>query len=120
MKSSVINKKGYAIAMIFVATLFQASASALIKYGMGMMKAEPANKIFIAVFLSAALCYGIGFPIYAWCLSRLNLSVAQPVVSGSMFLYTILISLVFFKEVFALYKIAGFAAIIGGIVLVVV
>jgi multidrug transporter EmrE-like cation transporter len=119
MKKAEISKKGIPIAMIFVTTLFQASASALIKYGMTLMKTDPANKIFILVFLAAMLCYGIAFPIYTWCLSRLNLSIAQPVVSGSMFLYTILISILFFKESFALVKAVGFAAIIGGIVVVV-
>jgi multidrug transporter EmrE-like cation transporter len=119
MNKVVLAKKGIPIVMIIVTTLFQASASALIKYGMNLMKTDPANKIFILVFVAAMTCYGIAFPIYTWCLSKLNLSIAQPVVSGSMFLFTILISILFFKESFALVKAAGFAAIIGGIIVVV-
>jgi multidrug transporter EmrE-like cation transporter len=118
MNKAGISQKRGAIAMIFVTTLFQASASALIKYGMALMKNNPSNKIFILVFVVAMTCYGIAFPIYTWCLSRLNLSIAQPVVSGSMFLYTILISILFFKENLALIKVVGFAAIIGGIIVV--
>ena len=119
MIHSITKKRSFAIGMIFVTTLFQASASAFIKYGMLLMKNNPADKIYILLFILAMSCYGIGFPLYTWCLSRLNLSIAQPVISGSMFMYTLLISIFIFKESFAMIKIFGFASIIGGIVLVV-
>ena len=110
--------KARPVSLIFVTTLLQASASALIKYGMTLLNTAPQNKIYIAVFTGAMMLYCASFPIYTYCLSKLKLGIAQPVVSGSMFLYTILISLLFFKENFALYKIAGIAAIIGGIIVV--
>jgi multidrug transporter EmrE-like cation transporter len=120
MDPTKTTKKVLPIALIFVTTLIQASATAMIKYGMALMKANPADRTTILVFAVAMLLYCASFPIYTFCLSKLKLSVAQPVVSGSMFLYTILISILFFKESLALYKIAGFAAIIGGIVIVVI
>lgn len=106
------------ISLIFLTTLLQASASALIKYGMNLLNNNPSDKIYIAAFAGAMLLYCGAFPIYAYCLSKLKLGIAQPLVSGSMFMYTIIISLLFFRESFALYKIAGFAAVIGGIVVV--
>lgn len=118
MDQTLTLTKAKPISLIFVTTLLQASASALIKYGMTLLNTMPQNKIYIAVFAGAMLLYCASFPIYAYCLSKLKLGIAQPVVSGSMFLYTIMISLLFFKESFALYKLAGFAAIIGGIIVV--
>jgi multidrug transporter EmrE-like cation transporter len=120
MNKRVFSEKVLPVGLIFVTTLIQASASALIKYGMSAVKANPADKGYFLYFGLAMLCYCASFPIYTFCLSRLKLAVAQPVVSGSMFAYTILISLLFFKESLALYKIAGFAAIVGGIIIVVI
>lgn len=57
MNKVIGTKRGIPIAMIFVTTLFQASASALIKYGMSLMKTDSTNKIFILVFIAAMMCY---------------------------------------------------------------
>lgn len=114
------DSKALPICLIFIMTLFQACASAMIKYGMLLYKAGTGGKEYIIIFCVAMFIYCAAFPLYTYCLSKLKLSVAQPVISGSVFLYTMLISLLFFKESFALYKIFGFAAIIGGIIIVVI
>ncbi len=108
------------ICLIFVMTLFQACAGAMIKYGMILYNDHSGGKEYIVLFSVALFIYCAVFPIYTYCLSKLKFCVVQPVISGSVFLYTILISLLFFKESFALYKIFGFAAIIGGIIIVVI
>ena len=108
------------ICLIFVMTLFQACAGAMIKYGMILYKADSGGKEYIIFFSVAMFIYCAAFPLYTYILSKLKLCVAQPVISGSVFLYTMLISLLFFRESFALYKIFGFAAIIGGIIIVVI
>lgn len=108
------------ICLIFVMTLFQASAGAMIKYGMILYKANSGGKEYILLFSISMFIYCAVFPLYTYCLSKLKLAVAQPVISGSVFLYTMLISLLYFKESFALYKVAGFAAIVGGIITVVI
>ena len=108
------------ICLIFAMTLFQAFAGAMIKYGMILYTANTGGKEYILLFSIAMFIYCAVFPLYTYCLSRLKLPVAQPVISASAFLYTMLISIIYFKERFALYKIAGFAAIIGGIIIVVI
>ena len=66
------------------------------------------------------LLYGPSFMLWASGLAKMNLAIAQPVFSGSMFLFTILISMLFFKENLARYKYLGFVAIIAGILVLVV
>ena len=118
MTDTVSKRRSYYIFLIFVMTLFQAGGSSLIKYGMALLKADPMNRIYFLVFAGALCLYLLAFPLYALTLSRLKLSVVQPVGAGSIFLYTIVISIVFFSESLTLLKAGGILAIVGGIILV--
>lgn len=114
------NKQLQSVFLIFFVTLLSSSGSGMTKYAVTLLKSNAGNSWFILALVAGILLYLASLPIYIRCLSRLKLSVAQPVFSGSMFMYTILISVLIFKESFAIYKIAGFAAIFAGIIIVVI
>lgn len=113
-------KTAMPILVILLSALIQASSTALIKYSTKLKVQKPESKIHILVFFIAMFLYGPSFALWAEGLSSMNLAVAQPVFSGSMFLFTILLSVLFFKENIKPYKYLGFAAIIGGIAILVI
>jgi multidrug transporter EmrE-like cation transporter len=108
------------ILMIFLSALLQAASAALIKYSTHLKKIHPDRKINILVFWIGIFLYGPSFMFWASGLAKMNLAVAQPIFSGSMFLFTILISMLMFKEKLATYKYLGFLSIIAGIVILVI
>ena len=105
---------------ILLSAALQAGSAVLIKYSTKMKKADPDSKKYILVFATGLILYGPSFVLWASGLSKMNLAVAQPVFSGSMFLFTIMASVLLFKERLAKYKYLGFAAIIGGICVLVI
>jgi multidrug transporter EmrE-like cation transporter len=108
------------ILMVFLSAFLQAGSAALIKYSTCLKKSRPDSKINILIFWIGLFLYGPSFLLWASGLAKMNLAVAQPLFSGSMFLFTILISMMMFKEKLAPYKYLGFLSIIVGIVILVV
>jgi multidrug transporter EmrE-like cation transporter len=110
----------FPVLLILLSALLQAGSAALIKYSTKLKNTQPDGKLHILIFVIGLFLYGPSFILWASGLAKMNLAVAQPVFSGSMFLFTILISILIFKENLARYKFLGFAAIVGGIIVLVV
>jgi multidrug transporter EmrE-like cation transporter len=108
------------ILMVFLSALLQAGSAALIKYSTHLKKTKPESKINVLVFSVGLFLYGPSFMLWALGLAKMNLAVAQPIFSGAMFLFTILISMLMFKEKLAPYKYLGFLSIMAGIVVLVI
>lgn len=108
------------VLFVLLSAALQAASAALIKQSTIIKKAHPESKKYILVFTSGLILYGPSFVLWASGLSKMNLAIAQPVFSGSMFLFTILASVLIFKENLAKYKYFGFAAIIAGICILVI
>lgn len=106
-------------AMLAAAAAINAAGSGLFKYA-ALVKKGPGSPAFAywLLLLAAMACYGACFPLYAVGLSRLRLSVAQPIFSAFSFAVTALIAVLLFGERLNLQQILGIAAILGGIVLV--
>ncbi len=102
---------------LIISAAFQTVATALIKLSSNYKTCN--KKRFFITFGGAMLLYGGGFALYALGLSGLNLSIAQPVFSSTMFLGTALISIFFFKDKLSLQQIAGLVVITAGIVTVI-
>lgn len=107
------------ILMVLSSALLQAGSAALIKYSTYLKKVKPEKKVNIVVFWVGMFLYGPSFLLWASGLAKMNLAIAQPIFSGSMFLFTILISMLMFKEKLPPYKYLGFFAIVAGIVVLV-
>ena len=108
-------------AMLGLAIIFNALANVLMK--MGMMRvdnntnifsmasksfAQPAIPLGIVSFILALICY-------LYVLSKLNLSIAYPIMTSMGFLVVILASWVFLKESITTIQIVGFVFIIMGV-----
>ncbi len=108
------------VLIVLQSALIQAVSAALIKYSTKLKAQNTGSKVQIYVFIIALFLYVPSFALWAYGLSKMSLAIIQPVFSGSMFLFTIVFSILFFKEKLAPYKYIGFAAIIGGIIILVV
>jgi Membrane transporters of cations and cationic drugs len=99
--------------------IVQASGSAVMKLATAANAGPAPNRgRFLLLAFAAMALFGCGFPLYMVGLSKLKLSVAQPIFSASMFLATTGIALVFFREAMGLRQAIGLALIVGGIALV--
>jgi multidrug transporter EmrE-like cation transporter len=107
------------VIFVLLSAVMQAGAAAMIKYSTRVKQANPGGKRHILIFWIAMFMYGPSFLLWASGLARLNLAVAQPIFSGSMFMFTILLSMLVFKENLRPYKYLGFAAIVAGIAVLV-
>jgi multidrug transporter EmrE-like cation transporter len=107
------------VLLILFSALIQAGAAAMIKYSTKLKAAHPDGKLHALIFVVAMFMYGPSFALWASGLAKMNLAVAQPIFSGSMFLFKILMSILIFKEHLSPYKYLGFAAIVGGIAVLV-
>lgn len=65
------------------------------------------------------ILFTVSFPLYAVGLSGINLSIAQPVFSASIFVATIVLSVLIFHERVNVQRIAGISVIISGIITVI-
>lgn len=101
----------------------QAIAVAIMKKASSLpkVKTEDARKNRRRVLLIAItfLLFGVSFPLYAIGLSGIDLAIAQPVFSASIFVATITLSVLLFHERINLQRIAGVAVIIAGIITVI-
>ncbi len=109
-----------AIVTIIFGACIQSSGSAILKYATSMIKSQYHNNTYCALgFIAAILLFCCGFPLYSRGLSKLKISIAQPVFSSTMFLVSTLISLLVFKDKIAVHQIAGLFAIIAGVTVVI-
>lgn len=100
------------ILYLVIAAIMQALAMSLLKIATGNKRKNGLTRG------GAALLFAISFPIYMRGLSALSLSVVQPVFSATMFLATILFSVLFLKERVSTRQVTGGIVILFGIVVV--
>lgn len=110
----------YILCLLYI--LFSVSGMALIKSG-GRIK----NSLFVIpyvhvtiswVSLLGILSYGISFLLFILVISKLNISLALPVLAAIVSCLTVFIGLVFFQETVAKGQIIGLILIILGTAIV--
>lgn len=68
--------------------------------------------------IAGLTCYGLGAVVYIALLSRVNLSVAGPSLA-IVYVFSVLLGNIVFKEVIPLYRLVGLGLIVAGVILVV-
>jgi drug/metabolite transporter (DMT)-like permease len=109
--------KPWAIGVVIACTIFTSFGSLLLKTGVNRFSwsiegAIDAYPILIGLFL-----YFLGFVLLTLAFRHGELSVLFPFVSLS-FVWVAILSLIFLNEKIVLVEIAGFAAIVCGVVLI--
>lgn len=99
--------RGYLLLSLSI--IFELVATMLLKLSAGFTEYIP--------LLLSLLAYGISFYCLGLTLEKIALSVAYAIWSGVGTAITAIISIIFFDEVFTLFKFLGIIAIIGGVVL---
>ena len=84
----------------------------------GLFKLKAANGALGLEFLVGLACYGAGFVVWYFVLTRMPLSVAFPVAAGSLVVATQVVGYMFLNEGFQLMHVGGIALILLGIVFV--
>lgn len=109
-----------AILTIVIGGCIQAIGAAILKFSSSMFQ-NPGHPVIFAVlgFIAAILLFCCGFSLYSRGLSILKISIAQPVFSSTLFLFTTLISLLIFKDKMAVHQFAGLFTIIAGVIVVI-
>ena len=109
----------FSFLVLAASAIVQASGSALMKYASTFNAglAPDRGKFFLFMGIAMAL-FGCGFPLYVAGLSRLKLSIAQPIFSATMFVTTTAIALLFLREAMGPVQFLGIALILSGIALV--
>ncbi len=102
------------------AGLLNALGTSAMKYATAYKKADGASTLIFYLLIAGAMAlYGISFPIFATGLSRVRLSIAQPLFSATTFATATAVSLLLLKETISLPQALGMGAILAGIILVV-
>ena len=101
---------------------FNTAAHVLLKLAMVSEAEQPGHTGFLArmmkpTWIVGIVCFGLSVMLYSYVLSKLELSVAQPVMTCAALLLVLLISLFFFNESYHWTKMVGIALLISGIVL---
>ncbi len=107
------------VASIVFAAIMNAAGSSILKYSSNY-RALPNSKVDIywLIFVGAIGLFGGSFPFYAYGLSKMRLSVAQPIFSVGSYVALALIAFFFFKDSYSILKIVGLVVIIGGVLMV--
>lgn len=98
---------------IVAGAIIQAVGVALLKSGIGASAAASFR------MLPAFILMMVGFPLYNLGLKSINLNVAQPLFSATLFLTCTLLSLRVLHETIKLNQIVGIAVILAGVVVVI-
>jgi multidrug transporter EmrE-like cation transporter len=104
-----------------LAIFFSAIGNILMK--IGMLKVTNSSDIFNTVLKSIAqpvvplgiICFILALGCYLYVLSKVNLSIAYPIMTSMVFLLVILACWVFLKESITIFQIVGFVFIILGV-----
>ena len=107
--------------ILIIAITFNAVGNILMK--MGMLRGKPASNImsFVTdmimnpVLIAGILCFALGLAAYCYVLTKLNLSVAYPIMTSVGYVIVIIASWLFLKETITVVQVAGFACIIAGV-----
>lgn len=107
--------------MLSLAIVLNALANILMKVAMrGQGKTTASTELitkalFNPVLLSGLLSFALALVAYCYVLSKLNLSIAYPLMTSLGFLIVILVSWLFLGEVITKIQIIGFICIIAGV-----
>ncbi len=107
--------------ILFLSLIFNALANVAIKAGMRSYSGG-INLDFISYVIKnpaiiiGLFFFGLAFIGYSFVLSKMQLSIAYPIMTGAGFLFVSIFSLVLFNESFNLLKIFGILFIFIGIV----
>jgi multidrug transporter EmrE-like cation transporter len=112
--------QGYILAL---AILFNATANVLIKVGMSRINGSGVASILFAalsqpVFWAGLILFGLALAAYSLALTRLNLSIAYPIMVSMGLVIVVLVSGFYLNESISIIQILGFALIITGVWLV--
>jgi len=107
--------------ILILAITFNAVANILMK--IGMLKGKQGNgfaDFMLGIIINPALiagvvCFAIGLAAYCFVLTKLNLSVAYPIMTSVGYVIVIIASWLFLKETITAIQIAGFPLIIAGV-----
>ncbi|MBC7321053.1 small multidrug resistance protein [bacterium] len=107
--------------VLFVSLIFNALANVAIKSGMrnytgGINLGFISYVIKNPTVIAGLSLFGFAFIGYSFVLSKLQLSIAYPIMTGAGFLLVSVFSLLLFNESFNLFKILGVIFIFIGIV----
>lgn len=110
--------------VLAAAIVLNALANVTIKAGMLRVdKTAPMfemmqKAVFSPAILLGVVLFGLALVAYSFVLSKINLSIAYPVMTSMGFLIVITVSALFFKETITPLQMAGFALILAGVWLV--
>jgi multidrug transporter EmrE-like cation transporter len=110
--------------ILLLAVSLNAIGNVLIKFGMNQGGALVLSwKSLILIFTNPGVIAGVTFYAlalagYSYTLSRLDLSIAYPIMSSLSFLLVLLISSLFLKESIQPVQLVGCSVILGGVWLV--
>lgn len=112
-----------AVALLAGSAVFNAFANTLMKIAFGHQKdlleggaVNAVIRILLNPWAAVGIgCFGISFVFLSAALTRTDLSLAYPFMSGLVFLLVLGISVFFFSEQVNVWRIVGIAAILGGI-----
>ena len=107
--------------ILILAITFNAVANILMK--VGMLREKPGtslvdlllNMLLNPVLIVGIICFALGLAAYCFVLTKLNLSVAYPIMTSVGYVIVIIASWLFLKETITLIQIVGFTFIIAGV-----
>ena len=110
-------------AILILAIILNALANIFIKAGMMGSKEESMllllrEKCLSLPIISGIGCFVLALVAYSYVLSKVNLSIAYPMMTSLGFVIVIFASWIVFKESITLVQMAGFVLILSGVWLV--
>ena len=84
----------------------------------GLFKLKSASGTFGVEFFVGFACYGLGFLVWYYVLTRLPLSIAFPVAAGGLVAATQVVGFLFLNETMHFIHVSGISLILLGILLV--
>ncbi|OGC82420.1 MAG: hypothetical protein A2V81_00705 [Candidatus Abawacabacteria bacterium RBG_16_42_10] len=112
------------IVLLILAIIFNATANILMKLGAGRIKTFALNVAGIKEFIlnpfvvTGIISFGITLILYTYVLSKMNLSIAYPLMTATGFLIVTTFSVFYLKEVVLMPQIIGMVLVVGGLWLI--
>jgi multidrug transporter EmrE-like cation transporter len=107
--------------ILILAILLNAVANILMK--IGMLKGQQVTSaaglilgmILNPVLIAGMVCFALGLAAYCYVLTKMNLSIAYPIMTSVGYVIVIIVSWLFLKETITAIQVAGFSMIIAGV-----
>jgi multidrug transporter EmrE-like cation transporter len=107
--------------ILILAITFNAVANILMKVGMLRGKQVTGVAGFILgmimnpVLVAGIICFALGLAAYCYVLTKMNLSIAYPIMTSVGYVIVVIASWLFLKETITAIQVAGFSLIIAGV-----